>query len=104
MHFTLVYYTYFESKLKFRYSETYSLIQKKRISGSTLSMQTAKIRCFVETTDRKGLSFLDFLDQCSFQVVTAKFYMSDDLVRSLLKAKSVQILVMKCVSEMQFMQ
>ena len=32
-------------------------------------------------------------------VVTAKFDMSDDLV-----SKNVQILVMKCVSEMQFMQ
>ena len=30
---------------------------------------------------------LDCLDQCSLQVVTAKFDMSDDLVRSILKVK-----------------
>ena len=50
-------------------------------------MQNAKLRCCVQTTDRKGLSFSDFLDQCSLQVVTTKFEMSDKLVRSILKAK-----------------
>ena len=106
MFFTLVYHTYFESKTEMLvYSETYSLTQKNGFSGSTLSMQNAKLRCCVQTTDRKVLNFSDFLDQCSLLLVTVKFVMSDDLVRSISKAKNVQILVMKCcVSEMQLMQ
>ena len=56
-------------KWKFWYSETYSLAQKNRLSGSTLSMQNAKLRCCVQTTDRKGLSFSDILDQCSLMLL-----------------------------------
>ena len=42
-------------------------------------MQNAKLQCCVQITNRKGLS--------SFLVLTAKFEMSIDLVRSILKAK-----------------
>ena len=104
MLFTLVYHTYLESKTKILFFRSKFVYSKNGFSGSTLSMQNAKLRCYVQTTDRKGLSFSDFLDQCSLLVVTAKFAMSVDLVRSILKAKHVQILVMKYVSEMQFMQ
>ena len=53
------------------------------------------------TTDREGLRFSDVLDQCSLKVVTAKFDMSNDLVRGILKAKMYIFLVVNCVSEMQ---
>ena len=62
-HFT---HTYFESKIGIWYSETYySLTQKNGFTGSTLSMQNAKLQSCVQTTDRKGLCFSDILDQCS---------------------------------------
>ena len=73
-------------------------------SGSTLSMQNAKLRCCVQTTDREGLSFSDFLDQRSLKVVTAQFDMSEKSGKEHFESKNVQIFVMKCVSEMQFMQ
>ena len=85
MLFTLVFHTYFKSKaeiLVFR-----NIFIKNGFSGSTLSMQNAKIRCCVQTTDKKGLSFSEILDKWSLQVVTAKFAMSDDLEWSILKAK-----------------
>ena len=71
---------------KFWFFETHSLTQMNGFSGSTLSMQNAKLRCWLQTTDREGLTFSDFFDQCSLKVVTAKFDMPD-LVRSILKAK-----------------
>ena len=40
--------------------------------------------------------WIDFLDQCSLKVVTAKFDMSEDLVRSILKAKMYKILSEMC--------
>ena len=73
-------------------------------SGSTLSMQNAKLRSCVQTMDREGLSFSDCLDQCSLKVVTAKFDMSNDLVRSVLKAKMYNFWVVNFVSEIQLMQ
>ena len=60
-----------------------------------LSTQNAKLRCCVQTADREGLSFSDLLDQWYLKVVTAKFDMSDDLVRSLLKAKMYKFLSLK---------
>ena len=64
MLFTLVYHTYFVSKnrnLVFRNIFSHS---KEQVSWSTLSMQSVKLQCCLQTTDRKGLSFSDFLDKC----------------------------------------
>ena len=85
MLFTLVYHTDFESKTEILVFQNIFIDSKERVFWD--SMQNAKLQCCVQTTDRKGLSFLDFLDQCSLYVVTAKFDMSDDIVRSILKAK-----------------
>ena len=87
MLFTLVYHTYLESKTENFVLRDIFIDSKERIMGSTLNMQNVKLRCCVQTTDVKGLLFSDFLDQCSLLVVKAKFDMSDDLVRSILKAK-----------------
>ena len=65
------------------------MTQINRVTGSTLSMKNAKLRCCVQTTDREGLSCSDLLDQFSLKVVTAKFDMSDNLVTSILKAKYI---------------
>ena len=70
---------YLESKTEILVFQNIFIEPKERFSGSTLSMPNAKLRCCVQTTDRKGLNFSDFLDQCSLLVVTAKFDMSDDL-------------------------
>ena len=95
MLFTLVYHTYYESK-------TEILVFRLKITGFLGQLSVFKMP--VQTTDRKWLSFSDFLNQCSIEVVTAKFDMSDDLVKEHFESKHVHILVMKCVSEMQFMQ
>ena len=42
-------------------------------SGSTPNMQDAKLRCCLQTTDKNGLSFSDFKDQCSLQVLIPTF-------------------------------
>ena len=87
MLFTIVYHAYFESKTEILVFLNIFIDSKERVFWSTLSMQNAKLRCCVQTTDRKGLGFSNVLDQCSLFVVTAMFDMSDDLVRSILKAK-----------------
>ena len=56
-------------------------------------MQNAKLRCCAQTTDRKGLSFSDILDQCSLLFATAKLDMKDDQVRSILKVKMYTLLL-----------
>ena len=90
MLFTLAYYAYFESKTEILVFGIIFIDSKERFYGSSLIMVNAKLRCCVQTTDRKGPSFSDLLDQCS--LVTAKFDMSDDLVRSILKAKMYHFL------------
>ena len=97
MLFTLAYHTYFESKTEILVFQNIFIDSKERFYRSTFSMVSAKLRCCVQTMDRKGPSFSDLLDQCS--LVTAKFDMSDDMVRSILKAKMYQFFVMKCVNE-----
>ena len=61
-------------------------------SGSTLIVQNVKLRCCVQTTDREGLSFSDFLDQSYLKVVTAKLDITDNLVRGILKGKMYNFL------------
>ena len=57
-----------------------------RFLGQNSLFEKCHFWCWVQIKDRKGLSFSHLLDQCSLKIVTAKFDMSDDLVRSILKA------------------
>ena len=104
MPFILVYLLILSRKPKFWYSETHSWTQTNRVTGSTLSTQNAKLQCCVQTTDRKGLGFFrlfrpTFPLSCGTNVLHARRSGKEHF-----ECKNVQILVMKCANEMQFMQ
>ena len=83
-YFTLVYHTYFESNTEILVFQNTFIDSNEQVFW--VNSQYAKCQTSMHK-QRIGNGFSGFLDKCSLQVVTAKFDMSDYLVRRILKAK-----------------